>query len=114
MADPEIEGKIKVNVKSTKNAVVDIISFPNPDIYGEKYGFKGKFANSKYDIGLSKGEFEAPSDWVIFVNYKFTEGPSFVEVITSVEKFEIDDYKNHGPKSEFIWEPSSSYDAFRK
>ena len=30
------------------------------------------------------------------------------------QDIKIDDYKNHGPKSEFIWEPSSSYDAFRK
>ena len=113
LANPDIEGKIKVNLKSSENAMVDVISFPDPSIYGEEYGFKGKYKNGRYDIGLSTGEFEAPSDWVIFVNYKFTDGPSFIEVITQVENYAIDDFDKHGPKSDAIWEPSKTYEAFR-
>ena len=64
-------------------------------------------------IGVTDGIFEAPSDWVVFVNYKFTDGYSFVEVVSTVTEYTSDDYNKHAPKSSFDWSPSTTYAAFR-
>ena len=93
---------------------MDIISIPDPSIFGTEYGTKGRYNNSNYEIGVTDGVFEAPSDWIIFVNYKFTDGFSFVEVVSTVVEYTSDDYKNHAPKAKFDWSPSTTYAAFRE
>ena len=101
-ASEKLNGKIVVKLDSVNDAEVHVFMMPkhfNPD-----YGYKGFFENNDYYTYQKDGTYEAPTDWVIYIQYNtfYFDG----NIILSSEVKEYDEADIFSIKN--YWQPTGT------
>jgi hypothetical protein len=84
-----LNGKLRVKISDVEDAEVHV--FKMPKHFNPNYGFKGFFENNDYYTYQSEGTYEAPSDWVIYINYNSFVYDGSVLISSEVVEFDEDD-----------------------
>lgn len=76
-----------------------------PKHFNPNYGFKGFFENNDYYTYQSEGTYEAPSDWVIYINYNSFVYDGSVLISSEVVEFDEDDISKINDE----WQPTGTF-----
>lgn len=66
-ASDALNGKLILKIMNVEDAELHV--FKMPKHFNKDYGYKGFFENNDYYTYQREGTYEAPSDWVFFIQY---------------------------------------------